>query len=278
MHNLTAKIQQHYDLASPYYKDLWGPHLHHGYYETGKESKAEAAEQLIKLLVQRANISTGARVLDVGCGFGSTSIWLAQNLGCKVTGINISPVQLEMVTDAAHELKNKPKFILHDANDLRMTGAFDVIWAVEVLSHLSNRAEFFKRAAKLLVKGGIICEAAWLKAEGLSETTKRDTSRQLKKECSVDLPNLAEYKEHFDSNNLKLRHYEDISSKVAPTWDVCLDIVREVCLDIAKDRALWRLAYDHSKEFVAFLKSFKAMRDGFKSGAFRYALLISEKR
>ena len=269
-HNVTAKIQEHYDLASPYYKDLWGPHLHHGYYETGKESKAEAAEQLIKLLVQRANISKGARVLDVGCGFGSTSIWLAQNLGCKVTGINISPVQLEMVTDAARELKNKPKFMLHDANDLSLTGTFDVIWAVEVLSHLNKRAEFFKRAAKLLVKGGIICEAAWLKDQDLGREDEERYIRPIEEGMLVDLPDLAEYKDHLDRNNLRLRHYEDISSKVAPTWDVCLDI--------ARDRTLWRLAYDHSKEFVSFLKSFKAMRDGFKSGAFRYALMISEKR
>jgi tocopherol O-methyltransferase len=278
MYNVTAKIQQHYDLASPYYKDLWGPHLHHGYYETGKESKAEAAEQLIKLLVQRANISTGARVLDVGCGFGGSSIWLAQNLDCKVTGITISPVQLEMAIDAARELTNKPTFMVHDANELSLTDTFDVIWAVEVLSHLSERAEFFKRAAKLLVQNGIICEAAWLKNENLSREDEERYIRPIEEGMLVDLPDLAEYKDHLNNNGLTLRHYEDISTKVAPTWDVCLDIARAVCLDIAKDRTLWRLAYNHSKEFAAFLKSFKAMRDGFKSGAFRYALMISEKR
>ncbi|MGI8836281.1 MAG: SAM-dependent methyltransferase [Pyrinomonadaceae bacterium] len=269
-YNVTAKIQEHYDLASPYYKDLWGPHLHHGYYETGKESKAEAAEQLIKLLVQRANISKGARVLDVGCGFGSTSIWLTQNMGCKVTGITISPVQLDMATNAARELKNKPKFMLHDANDLTMTETFEVIWAVEVLSHLSKRAEFFRRVAKLLVQGGIICEAAWLKNEDLGRGDEKKYIRPIEEGMLVDLPNLAEYKNHLDNNGLSLRHYEDISTKVAHTWDVCLDI--------ASDRALWRLAYEHSKEFVGFLRSFKAMRNGFKSGAFRYALMISEKR
>lgn len=159
--------------------------------------------------------------------------------------------------------------MLHDANDLRMTGTFEVIWAVEVLSHLSKRPEFFKRAAKLLVKGGIICEAAWLKDQDLNRGDEKKYIQPIEEGMLVDLPNLAEYKEHFDRNNLKLRYYEDISSKVAHTWDVCLDI--------AKDRVLWRLAYEHSKEFVGFLKSFKAMRNGFKSGAFRYALMISEK-
>lgn len=268
--NVIAKIQEHYDLASPYYKDLWGPHLHHGYYETGKESKAEAAEQLIKLLVQRANFPKGVRVLDVGCGIGSTSIWLTQNMGCKVTGITISPVQVEMANEAASRLTNKPKFLLHDANDLKVADTFDVIWAVEVISHLSKRAEFFKRAAKLLVTGGIVCEAAWLKDEELSRVDEKKYIRPIEEGMLVDLPNLTEYKDHLDSNNLRLRYYEDISKKVAHTWDACLEI--------AKDRALWRLAYEHSKEFVSFLKSFKAMRNGFKSGAFRYVLMISEKR
>lgn len=269
-YNLTPKIQEHYDLASPYYKDLWGPHLHHGYYETGKESKAEAAEQLIKLLLQHANISKGARVLDVGCGIGSTSIWFAQNMGCKVTGITISPVQLEMATESARQLKNKPKFMVHDANDLKFTDTFDAIWAVEVISHLSKRAEFFKRAAKLLVKGGVVCEAAWLKDEGLDQKAEKRYIEPIEEGMLVDLPNLAEYKDHFDNNDLRLRYYEDISKQVAQTWDACLEI--------ARDKALWRLAYEHSKEFVSFLKSFKAMRDGFKSGAFRYVLMVSEKR
>jgi hypothetical protein len=44
-----------------------------------------------------------------------------------------------------------------------------------------------------------------------------------------------------------------------------------------KEKALWELAARHGREFVAFLKSFRAMREGFKSGAFRYALMVSEK-
>jgi tocopherol O-methyltransferase len=266
---VTAKIQEHYDFASPYYKDLWGPHLHHGYYETGKESKAEAAEQLIKLLVQRANFSKGARILDVGCGIGGTAIWLAQNMECEVIGITISPVQVQMATEAACQLKQKPTFLLHDANDLKVTGSFDAIWAVEVVSHLSKRAEFFKRASNLLVKGGIICEAAWLKDAELARGDEKKYIRPIEEGMLVQLPNLPEYKEHLSNNNLKLRSYEDISNKVAQTWDTCLEI--------ARDKAVWRLAYQHSKELVSFLRSFKAMKNGYKSGAFRYGLMISEK-
>jgi tocopherol O-methyltransferase len=269
-YNLTTKIQEHYDLASPYYRDLWGPHLHHGYYETGRESKDEAAERLIQVLVERSNVPRAGRVLDVGCGIGTTAIWLSQHLDCKVTGITISPVQLEMAAEAAREVKPKPRFLLHDANDLQLSESFDAIWAVEVISHLRKRAEFFNRASRLLGKGGIICVAAWLKDAHLKRAEESRYIQPIEEGMLVDLPTLAEYWDHFNANNLRLRYYEDVSRRVAQTWDACLKI--------AKDRTLWRLAYDHSKEFVSFLKSFKAMRNGYKSGAFRYAFIVAEKR
>jgi tocopherol O-methyltransferase len=268
-HNLTDAVQEHYDLASPYYEKLWGKHLHHGYYQTGRESKEEAADNLIKHLVELVGVRRGARVLDVGCGIGATAVWLTEKLGCEVTGVTISPVQVEMANEAAGRLTKRPTFLVDDANALSVTGEFDIVWAVEVISHLHDRAEFFRRMSRLLVPGGRFCEAAWLKAEGLSGKAEEKYIRPIEEGMLVSLPDLSEYQKHFADNGLRLVHYEDISPKVAKTWDICLDI--------AKDRTLWRLASEHSKEFVSFLKSFKAMRDGFRSGAFRYGVLVVEK-
>jgi tocopherol O-methyltransferase len=268
-HNAVDKIREHYDVASPYYTKLWGQHLHHGYYETGRESKEEAAENLIKRLVARSRLAPGSRVLDVGCGVGGSSIWLAKNLNCQVTGVSLSPVQIQMATEAAASMTNRPAFVVDDANQLTVEGSYDIVWVVEVLSHLSRRGDFFKKASGLLVSGGKICEAAWLKDERLSEKDERKYIRPIEEGMLVGLPDLAEYKRHIDDNDLRLLYYEDISAQVAATWDVCLSMM--------KDRAVWQLATRHGKEFVAFLKSFKAMRDGFKSGTFRYALMVIEK-
>jgi tocopherol O-methyltransferase len=268
-YNVTSSIREHYDLASPYYKQLWGQHLHHGYYKTGNETKEQAQEYLIRVLAERGRIRRGAKILDVGCGVGGGSLWLASELECKVTGVTISPVQVEMASEATKHLKNRPTFLLDDANNLRVQGRFDVVWAVEVISHLSNRSGFFKRMADLLVPGGMYCEAAWLKDDGLSIRDEEKYIRPIEEGMLVALPDLTEYKRHMDENGLRLTFYEDASSAVAKTWDICLDI--------AKERALWQLASQHSKEFIAFLKSFKAMRNGYKSGAFRYGLIVMEK-
>lgn len=268
-YNATDKIREHYDVASPYYAKLWGQHLHHGYYETGRESKEEAAQNLIKLLVARSDLRRGSRVLDVGCGIGGSSIWLAENLGCRVTGVSLSPVQIQMATEAAAKMTNRPVFVVDDANQLSVEGRFDIVWVVEVLSHLSRRDDFFGKVSGLLVSGGKICEAAWMKDERLSKENEEKYIRPIEEGMLVSLPSLAEYKGHIDDNGLRLLHYEDISARVAQTWAVCLSMMKE--------KAVWQLAAQHGKEFVAFLKSFKAMRDGFKSGAFRYALLVIEK-
>ena len=99
--NDKQKIVEHYDFVSPYYQTLWGEHIHHGYWIRGNETKEEAQTQLIEHLAELASLQTGASVLDIGCGFGGTSLYLAQKYQARATGITISPVQVEMAKKAA---------------------------------------------------------------------------------------------------------------------------------------------------------------------------------
>src|SRR5580693_38722 len=99
--NEKHKIVEHYDAISPYYQSLWGEHIHHGYWIRGDESKELAQVQLMEHLAELANIQTGCTVLDVGCGFGGSSIYLATKYKASATGITISPVQVEMARKAA---------------------------------------------------------------------------------------------------------------------------------------------------------------------------------
>ena len=64
--DIKDRIKEHYDKLSPYYKDLWGQHVHHGYWITGNESKEDAQIMLIKELVKRSGLKPNMKVLDVG--------------------------------------------------------------------------------------------------------------------------------------------------------------------------------------------------------------------
>jgi tocopherol O-methyltransferase len=84
------QIVRHYDELSPFYKAVWGVHIHHGFWASGTETKEEAQEQLIKELVFRAKMENGSCILDIGCGLGGSAIFLSKALGARVTGITIS--------------------------------------------------------------------------------------------------------------------------------------------------------------------------------------------
>ena len=71
-HNDKEKIKEFYDLVSSHFHELWGEHLHHGYWIRGDETKERAQIQLIEHLAQIAKIRSGHKILDVGCGTGGT--------------------------------------------------------------------------------------------------------------------------------------------------------------------------------------------------------------
>src|ERR1700675_1262661 len=129
--NDKHKIIEHYDVVSPYYRSLWGEHLHHGYWIRGDESKEKAQLQLIEHLAQLAGIKRGADILDIGCGFGASSLYLAKHYNATVTGITISPVQVEMAIQAAAVQRLDAKFFLMDAEAMHFHIQFDVPWFVE---------------------------------------------------------------------------------------------------------------------------------------------------
>ena len=139
-YNEKEKIRDHYDLVSPYYKTLWGEHLHHGYWIRGDETKEKAQLQLIEHLARVANLPSECTLLDVGCGFGASSIYLAEHYEAQATGITISPVQVEMANQAARKAKANAKFLCMDAEAMKFKKPFDVVWSVESISHSLERS------------------------------------------------------------------------------------------------------------------------------------------
>src|SRR5436190_6866680 len=74
---LAADVARHYDELDVAYRRIWGEHVHHGYWRTGRESPAEAAAALAELVAERLAPEPGNRVVDIGCGYGATAAWLA---------------------------------------------------------------------------------------------------------------------------------------------------------------------------------------------------------
>lgn len=269
LYNTKETIVEHYDLTSPYYHSLWGKHVHHGYWVTGKESKEKAQDALVKHLAKVAQIKKGTKLLDVGCGEGASSLYLAKHYKVKATGITISPVQVAMAKAAAENEHVEAQFLLMDAQEMSFSESFDVVMSIESISHYQDKEAFFKRATQYLKPGGTIAIIDWFKKEGLTEAQYKKCIVPIEKGMFVELHVIKEYESLLQAEGLKVIKTEDMSKHVAKTWDICADII--------KDKTLWKLATKMGIEFVYFLQAFQALRAGYKSGNFVYGLIIAKK-
>lgn len=268
-YNQKVKVREHYDRASPYYLSLWGEHLHHGYWVSGAESKERAQEQLIECLAEAAGIERGRSVLDAGCGFGGSSIFLAERYGAEPTGITISPVQVEMARSAASKVGIDAQFLLMDAEAMEFDRTFDVVWSVESISHYSDAKRFFAAASKLLNRGGTLALTDWFREENVSEDEYDKFLRPIERGMMVELKTMNEYAKIIQNNGLEILRSQALTEGCAKTWDLGLEIIA--------GRKLWDIATQSGVDFVRFLRAFKAMRAGYLSGTFVYGLMVARK-
>jgi tocopherol O-methyltransferase len=265
--NDKQKIIKHYDVISPYYRSLWGEHIHHGYWIRGDESKEKAQLQLVEHLAQRANVQPGSDILDIGCGMGASSLHLAKTYHANATGITISQVQVEIAKKAAAAEHLNAKFLLMDAEAMDFQNQFDLLWCVESISHLERRKGFFASAARLLKPSGTLAIIDWFKKENLTPSQIRKFIDPIEKGMLAKLQTMDDYESLLAANNLKITHREVLNKNCAKTWDLCIDILR--------DKELWKIAVGHGAAFVSHLRAFHAMRAGFASGNFVYGLFVA---
>ncbi len=267
--NEKPRIVKHYDMISPFYYSLWGEHIHHGYWIRGDESKETAQIQLIEHLWRLADVKPGCRVLDIGCGFGGSSLFLAGRYGVSATGVTISSVQVEMANRDAQKRNLDAKFLLMDAEALRFSEPFDLLWSVESISHYQDIPKFFSSAVKFLKPGGTFALTDWFRKENPTPEEKKKFIDPIDKGMFVELRGMNDYSDFLAASGLQIAHREVLTPNCAKTWDLGLDII--------KDKSFWTLAAKLGTEFITYLKAFQAVRNAIASDNFVYGLFVAKK-
>lgn len=268
-------IRSHYDLATVFYRLLWGPHIHHGLWDAnGSQVISDVAAQLCltKTLAQEANIAAGDRIIDVGCGMGGSSIYLAENFHAEVIGITISAFQQWWASASArfHAAGSRVKFIHQDAELAEFSPqSFDIVWSVECTEHLFDKAAFFRRASTWLAPGGRMAICAWLS----TENPNPGESQQLHDVCEgffcPSLGSRCDYQEWMEAGNLTLLKYHDWSERVWKTWQICRDRMRRT--------GMQRIAPFFNSDMVMFLNRFDTILNAYQTGAMKYGCFIAQK-
>ncbi len=265
-------IRNHYDVVTPFYRLLWGPHIHHGYWEAD-ESSSVAQVQLTERLASLAEIKTGAEVYDIGCGMGGSSRWLAKQLQCRVTGVTLSPFQRwwAATSTVLSQIKPAPKFLCADAEAIELPEAStDFVWSIECTEHLFDKPAFFKRAAGWLRPGGRFALCAWLAGEEpLTETQSEQARTVCKGMFCPSLGSRRDYMDWFESAGLKIVADEIWTDRVKQTWEICLRRVERT--------GMRRLAKILGRNHVLFLDHFEAILNAYHSGAMEYGVFIAER-
>ncbi|MGH3086615.1 MAG: methyltransferase domain-containing protein [Rubrobacteraceae bacterium] len=131
--------------------------MHLGFWDGETESHAEAAVNMNRVLSKRVELRPGERVLDAGCGFGGSAIWLAEEVGAKVVGVNLAPDQIYHARRLAY-LRGLSHRVAFEREDFTRTSfpdeSFDVVWAVESVCHTGDKPGFLSEARRLLKPDG----------------------------------------------------------------------------------------------------------------------------
>ena len=158
----TAAVAAHYDELDPFYREVWGEHVHHGYWATGRESADEAVLALVDLVADRLALAPGQSGCDIGCGYGATARRTAERRGVQVTGVTVSAAQASYGERGPRERGGVT--ILHRdwlANGLA-AASFDRAYAIESSEHMPDKQRFFAEAHRTLKPGGRLAVCAWL--------------------------------------------------------------------------------------------------------------------
>lgn len=168
-------IARYYDISESQYRFFWdldkSHSLHYGYWDASTKNFHQALLNINKILSSKAAISKSDHVLDAGCGIGGSSIWMAKNIGCNVTGISLSEKQVKKANDlAAREgVAHLARFYVKDfTNTAFENETFNVVWAIESVCHAADKSAFLKESYRLLKPNGRLIMADFFKEENLT--------------------------------------------------------------------------------------------------------------
>jgi len=152
-----AANEQHYEVPARFYQLVLGPHLKYssGYWTEGGNLE-QAERDMLALTCTRAGLTDGQRILELGCGWGSLSLWMAREYPrASITAVSNSHTQKDWIDAQArarglHNLE----IITADMNDFDTDRLFDRCVSVEMFEHMKNYQRLMKQVARWLVPGG----------------------------------------------------------------------------------------------------------------------------
>ncbi|XP_058103825.1 probable tocopherol O-methyltransferase, chloroplastic [Magnolia sinica] len=238
--SLRQGIAEFYDESSGVWENVWGDHMHHGFYDPHVEASIADHRAAQIRMVEEALRFAGVpgeeedgrrkrpkRIIDVGCGIGGSSRYLARKYGATCQGITLSPVQARraQALAVAQGLGDKVSFQVADALEQPFPdGQFDLVWSMESGEHMPDKTKFVSELARVAAPGATIIIVTWCHRDlsPSEDSLKPEEKNLLSKICDAYyLPawcSAADYVRIAQSLSLEDIKTADWSDNVAPFW------------------------------------------------------------
>jgi cyclopropane-fatty-acyl-phospholipid synthase len=150
--------EQHYEVPSEFFEQVLGPHRKYSacYWPAGVTTLAQAEGAALEVTCSRAGIGPGMHILELGCGWGSLTLWMAEHYpSCQIVGVSNSASQREYILGQASRrgLRNV-QVLTCDMNEFQPSDRFDRVISVEMFEHMRNYRRLLRRVHDWLVPGG----------------------------------------------------------------------------------------------------------------------------
>jgi tocopherol O-methyltransferase len=270
----AARVARHYDDLDPFYRDLWGEHVHHGLWRTGRESAEQAVAALIDHVAAVVGLRAGETVVDVGAGYGGTARHLASRFGARVTGLTVSTAQHAYAERVDGD--EGAQILLQDwlANALVSQSA-DVVVAIESMEHMADLRRALGEMWRVCRAGGRVAVCAWLASETPATWQRRWLLEPIAREGRlVTLTSAATHARLLRDAGFVDVTFEDLTAAVSRTWTVAL---RRLAGRFLSDPRYLRYALDRGHGERVFLATMPRIAAAYATGAMRYGLFTGKR-
>ena len=156
----AAANQQHYEVPTRFFELCLGSRLKYssGLWIDGIDTLDAAEEAMLELTCQRARIEDGQHILELGCGWGSLSLWMAEHYpNARITGVSNSATQRQHIESQCAQRGIRNLSILTcDMNRFDIDESFDRVVSVEMFEHMKNYQRLLGNIARWLAPSGLL--------------------------------------------------------------------------------------------------------------------------